>query len=209
VKGYYADLNSTSGTTIEKNNNKDISTETEENIWKSPDVYSKSWGMDIGRYLTLIDSKPDKEILPGLEFSVLWGFDFTYFELEGDQALIHPDQQNNFGDELSRLKGVNFHSYNLYGGIDIGWYFTSRLKIYWLAKLGYGLQHTDSLYTNGESTETAPNQIIKLKPGLTYKSSNHQFDAGIELDLWMSEMDEGYFDVQDTTLFFKYTYLYL
>lgn len=225
--GFYADLNSRSGTTINDSSassfsasspDESIPSNLDQDIWIRPDLRATNWGFNFGLDIPVLDRKRHDAIIKidlsenkvkEFDFGIhlLSAFDYSNFNLSGSDYLIHAKKKNSFGAEYSQLTGVGYQRIGLDIGLLANWYFGSNFTMFLSGQGGPGIQLAQKISTVASPFALKSAKHFNFKFGVDYNNLKHSFIASFEVDSWNSELAGGYLDVQKTIFLLKYSYV--
>lgn len=210
-KGFYADLNSLTGTTISSGASKSSDSnqvDLREDIIIREDIKSLNWGGELFKNWTVIDPyKKSALFQTGEEFPI--GFDFkinlnySRFNIEGSSPFIPAQRRENFGPKAT-LSRVGYHRIGTDFGLHWKWYFGPKAHFDMGFKLGPGLTTTSGYYESGKVRETDTSTHFAFNTGFVFEGETHQFKLGFDLENWNTKLDIIQLDVISYWLTIQY-----
>ncbi|MCB0390110.1 MAG: hypothetical protein KDD58_02410 [Bdellovibrionales bacterium] len=217
-KGFYADLNSTSGYTIDTGdnnggpvNNDDYdydSNDQGENIIKRPDLEAQNVGISTTIQIPLIDPQRNDALVEPLfgsiaGFHILAGAYYNQSSFKGDQPLIPAVHNAQFGS-ITNLEEVAYSTLGLDLGLLVNIYLTEASTVYFGGAGGGGLQRLSTRYSLTEQKEWATSGRFKFNMGYAYKGKVHRFDLSFASEIWSTEIEDTHFDVNSYNFIASY-----
>lgn len=210
-KGFYADLNSLSGISVQSGaakadepTNKNI----KEDIIIREDIESHNWGGELFKSWSVLHPyqngalfQTDETFPIGLNFQV--NLNYSRFNIEGSSPFIPSERRENFGEKAT-LSRVNYHRLGTDLGFDFKWFFSSKAHYDMGFKIGPGLSTTSGRYDSGTVRETNPSTHMGFNTGFNYEGETHQFKIGFELESWDTKLDIIQLDVFSYWLTLQY-----
>jgi hypothetical protein len=225
TKGFYADLNSRSGTTIQSDNDTSSLAEDQpinqtEDIVIRSDLKAKNWGFNIAFDYPIYYNKEPVKLIEATQsdrseaelanfdigFHFLSALDYSNFILEGKDYLIPESKQESFGKDFSSLVGVGYQRLGLDVGFLVNWYIGKSFTLFLSGQGGPGLQRSENIFHGKREFNYTTAQHMNLDFGVKYISNKHALKTSFEIDSWGSQLEGGNLDVQKTTFLFNYIY---
>lgn len=200
-KGFYADLNSLSGTTIQTgaSKNNEAAPDLREDIIIREDIESLNWSGEVFKNWSVINPydesslfKTDETIPIGFDFKI--NLNYSRFNIEGSSPFIPDERRENFGEKAT-LSRVNYHRLGSDIGMDFKWYFSPNSHYNMGFKMGPGVTTTSGRYETGEVRETNSSTHFGFSTGYQYEGETHQFKIGFDLESWDTKLDIIQLDV--------------
>lgn len=214
TKGFYADLNSNSGSTFGGSEETTAVSDEGEEIIIRNDLRALNWGVSVGYDIVVYDPRDSRALFGSssdkddfeIGFKLLSAIDYSNFVLEGSDFLIPPQRRDFFSNDYAELTGIGYQRLGADIGLAVNWYFAEKWTVFVSGKGGPGLQITEKIYADARETRTQLAEHMNFDFGFTYKSKQHAFRTAFEVDSWSSEIAGGNLDVQRSIFGINYTY---
>ncbi|MCB0355450.1 MAG: hypothetical protein KDD40_00495 [Bdellovibrionales bacterium] len=217
-KGFYADLNATSGFAIDNGDsgkgpvdNDDYNNGTydpTENIIKRSDLKAQNIGVSTTLQIPLSDPYRSDALVEPLfgslaGFHILAGAYYNQSSFAGDEPLIPAVHNVQFGS-ITDLEEVAYSSLGLDLGLLVNVYLTERNTIYFSGAGGGGIQRLGTRYSLNEQIEWTTSGRFKFLMGYGYKGKIHRFDLSFTTEVWSTKIADTHFDVNSYNFMASY-----
>lgn len=200
-EGFYADLNATSGFSVNTDGVSDAPSsnaqnELEADIIKRPDLKSMNTGFNYGYTASLLHPfKEDAAINTADSFplylDVHGAIQYDYFSFYGNEAFIPRDRQNEgFNSTLSRISS---HSLGAKVGAGFGYYFSERSSFGTKLLFGQALSLQDLTSSTGTRSNWASSDLFEFDLHYHYRGSRFLFNLSMAAQVVGGETAEDVF----------------
>lgn len=213
IKGFYVDLNATSGLTISNGEDTVITNDgsgsnLEAEILNRPDIESRNFDLSFFHQAHLFGDRENGRLTKSetLPFNLWFPYEvgYRYLAVQADFPMIQNDQASNFR-EVANLEGVTQHGLRAMLGFGMG-YAGEKFQPQMHMKIGWeALYQTLEMSTidDGELSSGLP---VELEFILPYMGEHNHWELFFQLDIFTGKMKSANFDSTKSILGLKYAY---
>jgi len=217
AKGFYVDLNSSSGWTVsEKHSLVDRESSSHETvtrapkIWPRPDIGSTNYGLRAWLTVPLAGDEHSEVIfhsehLNWLLFSGILSLGYQRLAIESGDPLIPQDRQNNFGIQKD-LMGIYQHALAAQCGFRMDFMMTDRFRPYMEGVVGGESLLQSVQYRNDLKRELATGRVAQFDMGMVYQIAGLNTRAFYKTQIRSSTVESSSLDSMLSSLGLEVTY---